>query len=122
MFSPHAGEAVGLQLDLHLDVVGCRLTAGRALGIFRSRQDAEQILHVMANFVRDYVSLRELTGFAAAAAKPRLDLVEERSVEIDLLVIGTIERPHCSLGRAATRLRDAAIHDQRRRAIGLAVL
>src|SRR5262249_30420780 len=52
---PHPGEAVGLQLDLHLDVIGRSLAAGRALRLLRLRQDAEQVLHVVADLVRDHV-------------------------------------------------------------------
>ena len=59
---PDAGEAVGLQLDPHLDAVRLRLAAGRALRLLRLRQDAEQVLHVMADLVRDHIGLRELAG------------------------------------------------------------
>src|SRR5215467_14034713 len=40
---PHAGEAVGLQFDLHLNVIRRGLAAGRALHLLRLRQDAEQV-------------------------------------------------------------------------------
>src|SRR5262245_40475153 len=97
---PDAGEAIGLQLDLHLDAVRLRAAAaGGALRLLRLGQDAEQVLHVVADLVCDHVGLRELAGFAAdvAAAEARRDLIEERGVEIDLLVHRTIERPHRAL-------------------------
>jgi hypothetical protein len=51
------------------------------------------------------------------------DLVEERGVEIDLLVGRTIERPHGALRRAAAgRPRHAAVQHEDGSAIGLAVL
>ena len=81
---------------LHLDLVGLGLAAGGALQLLRLRQDAEQVLHVMADLVRDHIGLRELAGLAAdvAAAEAGRDLIEERGVEIDLLVGRAIERPH----------------------------
>src|SRR6266581_9710140 len=61
------------------------------------------------------------TLFRSAAEAPR-DLVEERGVEIDLLVGRAIERPHGALcGAAASGLRHAAVEHQHRRAIALAV-
>ena len=68
---PDAGEAVGLQLDAHLHAVGLDLRAGRALRLLHLGQDAEQVLHVMADLVRDHIGLRELAGLAAAAAEAR---------------------------------------------------
>ena len=79
----------------------------------------------MADLVRDHVGLRELAGLAAdvAAAEAGRDLLEERGVEIDLLVRRAIERPHGALrDSAAAGLRLAAVEHENRRAIGLAVL
>src|SRR5499426_1449434 len=74
----------------------------------------------MTDLVGDDVGLRELAPLAAgrAAAEARLDLAEERRVEVDLLIVGTIERTHRGLGGSAGRPRGAREHDQRRRAIG----
>src|SRR5262249_7775142 len=85
--------------------------------LLRLGQDAEQVLHVVTDLVRDHVGLRELTGLAAdvAAAKARRDLIEERGVEIDLLVRRTIERPHRALRHpAAIGARGAAVENQNR--------
>jgi hypothetical protein len=79
----------------------------------------------MADLVRDHIGLSELAPFGAgvAAAEAVLDLAEERGIEIDLLVVGTIERPHrAARPFAATRIRRFAIHHQDRRAVGLAGL
>src|SRR5262249_19653231 len=77
---PHAGETVGLQLDPHLDRVRFGLATRRLLQLLRLRQDAEQVLHVVADLVRDHVGLRELAGAALATAESGLDLLEERGV------------------------------------------
>src|SRR5262249_25443728 len=122
---PYAGEAVGLQLDLALDVVRRRLAVGRALRLLRLRQNAQQILHVVPDLVRDHIGLRKLARSAAdiAAAKARRDLIEERGVEIDLLISRAIERSHGALrGSAATGVRRTAIENQHGRAVDLAVL
>src|SRR3984957_2405029 len=124
MVRPNTGEAVGLQLDLDLQMVGRRLALHGLLLLLHPRQDAEQVLHVMADLVGDHISLGEFAGLAAgiAALEARLDLLEERGIEIDLLVDRAIERPHGASRRAAARVGRAAVHDQRRRPIGLAVL
>ena len=66
---PDAGEAVGLQLDLHLHAIGLRAVAGGALRLLHLGQDAEQVLHVVADLVRDHIGLGELAGLAGAAAE-----------------------------------------------------
>ena len=78
------------------------------------RQNAEKILHVMTDLVRDHVGLREFAGAAAdgAAAELRFDLPEERGIEVNAPVVRTIERPHRRLCRAASRPRDAREQDQ----------
>jgi hypothetical protein len=103
-----------LKLHLHLDVIRRRLAVGRALRLLGLGQNAEQILHVMPDLVRDHVGLGKLARFAAnvAAAKARGDLIEEGGVEVDLLVGRTVERSHGALGfSAATRVRRAAIEN-----------
>ena len=117
---PDAGETIGLQLDAHLDAVGRRLAAGRLLRALRLGQNAEQILHVMADFVRDHVGFGELAGLAAAAVKAHLHVAEERRVEIDALVARAVERTHRRLREAAAALLAAAIEPQRRRSVFLA--
>src|SRR3546814_2822818 len=69
---------------------------------------AEQILDVMAEFVRDHVILREI----ALGAEAVLKLVEKARVEIDALIAGAVERPHRRLRRAAARLAVARVEDE----------
>src|SRR6185295_5808110 len=85
VIGPYAGETVGLELDLHLEPV-CVGLAHAALLRLHLRQDAELVLHMMADLVRDHVGLRELAGRAIAAAEAAFELAEERRVEIDFLV------------------------------------
>src|SRR5689334_12174966 len=79
---------------------------------------------MMPDLVCDHISLGKLARSAAdvAAAKARRDLIEERRVEIDLLVGRTVERSHGALRfSTATRVCGAAIENEHRRAIGPAV-
>src|ERR1700730_1525008 len=104
---PDPGEAVGLQLDLHLQMIRSDLVQC-VLALLHLRQNADEVLHVMTDFVGDHVSLGELAGLAVvAAAEPALQIAEERRVEIDPLVVRTIERPHGGARRAAGRARRA---------------
>src|SRR5262249_30706313 len=99
---PDAGQAVRLQLDLDLQRVGVRLAVGLLLRPLHARQDAEQVLDVMARLMRDDIGRREVAGgLTGAAAKPRLDLAEEIGVEEYLLVRRAVERPHRRLRHAA---------------------
>src|SRR4051812_18976850 len=99
---PDAGQAVGLQFDLHLQRIGLRLAAGLLLQPRHARNDAEQVLNVMAGLMGDDVGGGEVTGgLAGAAAKTRLDFAEETGVEEDGPVGRTIERPHRRLRPAA---------------------
>ena len=70
--------------------------------------DAEQLLHVMAELMRDHVGLREIAGVAAEV----LQLLPERQVDVDLFVFGTIERTRRRLRRSAAGIRDIAIQHQ----------
>ena len=51
--------------------------------------DAENFLHMVADFVRDHIRLREFAGRAKAVAK----FVEKSEIEIHLFVAGTVKRP-----------------------------
>src|SRR6266571_1852717 len=121
-FGPDPGETIGLQLDLDLQVIRLDLADG-VLTLLHLRQDAEQILHVVTDLVGDHVSLGELARLAVvAAAKSALQVAEERRVEIDPLVVGTIERPHGGARGAAGRARRAGEHHQRGRPVAPALL
>ena len=84
---PNAGIAVGLQLQFHRQLVCLRLRS-LLLRSVHPGGDAEQVLHVMAHFVREHIRLGEQTG--------RLELVRELLIEIQIeihLAVGrTIER------------------------------
>ena len=73
---PHSREAIGLQLDAHLQPVG-RGPVESLLGLAHLRKDSELILHVMTYFMRNHIGLRELAGFAVASAEALLDITEE---------------------------------------------
>src|SRR5262249_12048787 len=79
----------------------------------------------MADLVRDHIGLRKLARPAAdvAAAETRRDLIEERGVEVDLLIGRAVERSHGALrGSTATCVRRAAIENQHGCAVELAIL
>jgi hypothetical protein len=105
---PHPGKAVGLQLDSHLQFIGLDLVHA-ALRLLYLRQDSQQILHVVADLVRNHVGLGELAALAShiAAAETPLEILKEGGIQIDLPINGTIERTHGGLGKSACRARDA---------------
>src|SRR5262245_46577943 len=83
VLSPHAGVAVGLELEANRSAL-------RTLPVItHSIHRPEQILNMMAVLVRDDVGLRERT---ALGTKLRLELLEEPKVEVDLLIRRAIER------------------------------
>jgi hypothetical protein len=97
--APDAREAVGLQLHAHRQLVGL----GLARALLRGAHllvDAEQVLHVMADLVRDHVGLREV----ARRAEAPLELVVEAQVDVDPLVGRTVERTDGRGVRAARGL------------------
>ena len=54
-------------------------------------RDAEKILHVMTDFVRNDIGLGKLTG----RAEPLGHLVEKGKIQIDLIVTGAVKGPDC---------------------------
>ena len=76
---PDAGEAVGLQLEPHRELVRAR-PGPPAARRSTSSIDAEQVLDVVADLVRDHVGLREVAGRAEALCSSR----HEREVDVDL--------------------------------------
>src|SRR4029077_9446511 len=85
-------------------------------------QDAKFILYVMSDFMSNYVSLRKRAGALAGRAgiESVAHLVEELGIEIDLLVVRAVERPHGRLRCAAGRARYAVEQHQSGRRIGFA--
>src|SRR6516162_1165757 len=73
----------------------------------------------MADLVRDHIGLGELAALAPdiAATETPLEILKECGVEIDLLVVRTVERTHGRLGKPACRARGAREHDERRRLV-----
>src|SRR5947209_14443727 len=100
---PDTGQAVGLELHAHLQRVGLGL-APPALRRVDPLGDPEQVLHVVAYFVRDHVSLREVPGRPDTLAQVAI----ERQVDIDPFVPRTVKRPDGRLREAARRLHGAA--------------
>ena len=83
---PHAGVAVGLQLEAHRQVVG--LVGILALELAHLAARAGLVLHVVAHLVRDHVGPGEVAGRAELA----LHVAVEGQVEVDALVGGAVER------------------------------
>jgi len=83
---------------------------------FHLLERPRQLLHVMADLVRDYVGL----GKVPRRAEPSLQIAEEREVEVQPLVAGTVERPHSRLPHAARRAHLALVQDQRGSAVARA--
>ena len=95
---PHAGQAIGHQLGLdRYRIALIRVLLFRRLNF---RQQPHQVLHVMADLVRDHVGIGKVT----TAAQLGLHILEESCVEVEFMVIGTIEWPHRRLGGATPGL------------------
>ncbi len=84
---PHTGETVRLQFKIN----GERVSLGWILAgeMPHLLLDSQNILHMVAQLVRDNISLRELR---VAAAQPS-QLIPEAKVDVDLLVRRTVEGP-----------------------------
>ena len=102
LVAPHAGVAVGLQLEAHRQGVPVR--GIRLLCLAHARLGAADRLNVVSELVRQDVGLGEVAGRAEAA----LQLVEEAQIEIDLSIAGAIERTADGPGVAAAGLNRVA--------------
>ena len=67
----------------------------------------------MADFMGDNVRLCEI----ARSAEPCFELLEERQVQIDLLIVRAIKRPHGRLANPARRLR--CLREEHERGLGV---
>src|SRR5207245_6806243 len=103
---PHPRKAIGLKLDPD--------RSGARSGL---REQTELVLHVMAVLVRDDVALRER---AALRAETLLQFLKEADVEVDLLVVRTVEGTHRGLGETARALRVPGVNHRLRRQVRLA--
>ena len=98
-----AGEAVRLQLEAHRKLVGSvRVALLQAVYLVGN---AEQVLHVVADLVRDDISAREI----AARPQLRFHLLVESEVDVELLVGRAVERAHRRFREAAARIDRAAV-------------
>ena len=93
---PDAGKAIGLQFQPHLQGVALLGTAA-FLSCAHLRFDAQQILHVMTDLVRNHIGLCEITrGFKALG-----QFAIKAQIDIDAAVRRAIKRANFSAGRAA---------------------
>ena len=102
---PDASQAIGLQLDADLQIVGLGLIHG-TLRLLRFWQHTQQVLYVVTNLVSNHVGLRELASLTAdlASTQTPFEVLKEACVEVDLLVEWAIERSHRGLCKSATGL------------------
>ncbi|MOA05790.1 hypothetical protein D3C78_1254000 [compost metagenome] len=105
--TPHAREAVSLQLHFHGKTIDFGLRC-ILLKLTDFRFDTEQFLNVVADFMRNHVALGEITVRAELA----FHVVIEREIDIHGAVCRAIERPHHRLARTAASAGRAAVHHQ----------
>lgn len=65
---PDAGVAVGMKLNTHLKPVRLSFARGRLLRPHDARQNAEFVLHVVIDFMRDHRGFGEFASVAMRAA------------------------------------------------------
>ncbi len=104
---PDAGVTIGLEFELYRRAIALDF-APALLDLRDLIRRAEQILDMMAEFVRDHIILREITLRAEAVG----EFVEEGRVEINALVARAVERSHRALCSPAAGATAAAIEDE----------
>ncbi len=107
VIGPDPGVAIGLQLQPHQQGVGAS-GAAALHGVAHLALHAQQVLHMVADFMRDHIRLGEV----ALRAKALLQLPEKLDIEIQLLVRRAVERPGGCLRVAAGRLHRAGKQHQ----------
>ena len=101
-FRPDTCEAISLQFHAYRQCVpGAGILTLQATHF---AFDAEEVLHMMSEFVGENIRLREL----ARSSESALQLVVEAEIDVDLLIGGTIERSSGRLRRAASGRRERA--------------
>ena len=80
---PNAGEAIGLQLNTDGQRIGVPF-ARAALTRLHFLHDAQQILHVVADFVSDHIGLCEVAGRLKALAQ----LAVKGEIDVNFLSLG----------------------------------
>ncbi len=94
--APDAGETIGLQFQADREGVGVARILFLQLAHFGL--NAEDLLHVMADFVGNYVSLGEFTR----GGELTLEFLEEAEIQIDFFVFRAIEGARGGVGSSAT--------------------
>jgi len=95
---PHAGEAIGLQLEPHAERIGLRFARPLSL-LVDPGQDPQEILNVVTHFMADDIRMREL---ARRTELPRHH-VEEAQIQIHDAIFTAIERAGRRLSQTACR-------------------
>ena len=101
---PHPRVAIRLQFLPHRQAIGAIHRGAAATRLVDLVEHAGQFLHVMADLVRDHVGAGEVAGGMQFV----LQLLEERQVQVHLLVARAIERAHRRGGAAAGRVHATA--------------
>jgi hypothetical protein len=115
MEGPEARQDVGLQFQTNRQLVILGLAQARPQGV-NFVGDPQQFLHMTAGVMSDDISL----GKFPRRVKTVLELVEEREVEIMLMVLRTVEGSDGSVGQPARRFDPAAEQYQARLLVRLA--
>src|SRR5262249_27747239 len=92
---PDSRETIRLELKVH----GSRIRTARIRT--HTPLDAQNILHVMPDLMRQHIGLSKL----AWSSKPLLQLIVKTKIDVNLLVFRTIKRACRGLRRPTTRPR-----------------
>ena len=89
--SPDTRVTVGLQLHADRRLVGFGPRPARLRG-FDSLEPAGKLLHVVTHLVGDHVGFSKIAGGVEA----RLQVAQECEIDVELLVVGTVEGTHAA--------------------------
>jgi hypothetical protein len=116
MMGPDAGEVVGLEFEADGEFVVFGF-AYAALYLVHLVGDAEEVLHVMTDFVGDDVGLGKVTRGAQLIS----EIAIEAEIDVDFLIGRAIERAGLGTGEATTGLDFAREEHKARLPVALAV-